>query len=71
MINFSFFSIGGRGVNLNYCDVEWLALERNRGHSFVFEVAPKYCISDSFVDYEGYSIFSLRFLPEIVDIMVI
>ena len=24
-------------------------------HSVVFEIAPKYCILDSFVDYEGYS----------------
>ena len=27
MINFSFFSISGRGIDLDYCDVEWLALE--------------------------------------------
>ena len=35
-----------------------------------FEVVPKYCISDSFVGYEGYSISSMGFLPT-VDIMVI
>ena len=28
------------------------ALEMNRYHSVVFEIASKYCISDSFVDYE-------------------
>ena len=28
----------------------------NRDHSVVFETASKYCISDSFVDYDGYSI---------------
>ena len=28
----------------------------NRDHSVIFEIAPKYYISDSFVDYEGYSI---------------
>ena len=31
----------------------------------------QYCISDSFVDYEGYSISSKGFLPTVVDIMVI
>ena len=29
------------------CDIEWFALETNRDHSVVFEIAPKYCISDS------------------------
>ena len=29
-------------------------------NSVVFEIAPKYCISDSFVDYESYSHFFLR-----------
>ena len=42
----------------------------NRDHSVVFEIAPKYCILDSFVDYEGYSIFSKGFLPIVVDLMV-
>ena len=40
-------------------------------HSVVFETASKYCISDSFVDHDGYSISSEGFLPVIVDIMVI
>ena len=34
-------------VNLDYCDIEWFALETNRDHSVVFEIASKYCISDS------------------------
>ena len=37
----------------------------------IFEAALKYCILDSFVDYEGYSIYSKEFLPTVVDIMVI
>ena len=37
----------------------------------IIEIAPKYFISDSFVDYEGYSISSKGFLPKVVDIMVI
>ena len=28
--NFSFFSITGWGVDLDYCDIEWFALEMNR-----------------------------------------
>ena len=43
----------------------------NRDHSVVFEIAPKYCILDSFVDHDGYSISSEGFLPTVVDIMVI
>ena len=69
--NFSFFSITGRGIGLDYCDTEWFALEMNRDNSVVFEIASKYCILDSFVDHDGYSISSEGFLPAVVDIMVI
>ena len=69
--NFSFFSITRWAIDLDYCDTEWFALEIKRDHSVVFETASKYCISDSFVDYDGYSISSKGFLPTVVDIMVI
>ena len=69
--NFSFFSVTGLAVDLDYCEIEWFALETNRDHSVVFEIASKYCISDSFVDHDGYSIFSKGFLPTLIDIMVI
>ena len=59
------------GIDLDYSDIEWFALETNRDHSVVFEMASKYCISDSFVDHDGYSISSEGFLPTVVDIMVI
>ena len=59
------------GIDLDYCDIECFALEMNKGHSVVFEIASKYCISDSFVDYDRYSISSKGFLPTIVNIMVI
>ena len=59
------------GNRLAFCDIEWFALEMNRDHSVIFEIASKYCISDSFVDYNGYSISSKGFLPTVVDIMVI
>ena len=45
-------------------------METIRDYSVVFEIASKYCISDSSVDYDGYSISSSGFLPTAVDIMV-
>ena len=36
--NFSFFSITGQGIDLDYRDIEWFALETNRGLSGVFEI---------------------------------
>ena len=65
--NFSFFSITDWGIDLDYRDIEWFALETNRDHSVIFEIASKHCI----VDYDGYSISSQGFLPTVVDIMVI
>ena len=40
-------------IDFNYHDIEWFALEMNKDHSVIFEIAPKYCIWGSFVDYEG------------------
>ena len=59
------------GHRLGLLCIEWFALETNRDHSVIFEIASKYCISDSFVDHDGYSISSEGFLPAVVDIMVI
>ena len=59
------------GHLLELLDIEWFALEMNRDHSVIFEIASKYCILDIFVDYDGYSISSKGFLPTVVDIMVI
>ena len=64
-------SITGQSIDLDYCDIEWFALEMNRDHSVIFKIESKYCISDSFVDYDGYSISSKGFLPTVVDIMAI
>ena len=66
-IQVQLFSITGWGLELDYRDIEWFALEMNRDHSVILEIASKYCISDSFVDHDGYSIFSKGFLPTIVD----
>ena len=59
------------GMDLDYHDIEWFALETNRGHSVIFEIASKYCISDSLVDHDGYSISSKGFLSTVVDTLVI
>ena len=32
LFSFSFFSITGWGIHLDYCDNEWFALEMNRNH---------------------------------------
>ena len=55
---------------LKYSSFKWFALEMNRDHSVIFEVASKFCISES-IDYVGYSISSKGFLPTVVDIMFI
>ena len=46
-------NVTGWGIDLDYCDIEWCALEMNRDHSVVFEIASKYCIRNSFVDHDG------------------
>ena len=69
--NLNFFSITGQGIDLGYCNIEWFSLDMNRDHSVAFEIASKYCILDSFADYDCYSISSKGFLPTVVDIMVI
>ena len=33
--NFNFFSVSGWGIDLDYCDIEWFALETNQDHSVV------------------------------------
>ena len=56
----------GWGIDLDYCDIEWFSLETNRDHSVIFEIASMYCISNSFVDHDGYSMSSEGFLPTVV-----
>ena len=69
-IQLQLLHITGWGIDLDYSDTEWFALETNRDHSLIFEIASKYCISDSFVDYEGYSISSKGFLHTVVYIII-
>ena len=63
---FSFFGVSGWGIDLDYCDVEWFALEMNQDHFVVFETASRYCILYCFVHYEGNSISFKGFLPTVV-----
>ena len=65
--NFILFCISAWGIDLDYSDIEWFALETNRDHFVVFETESKYCVSDSFVDYEGYSVSPKGFSPTVVD----
>ena len=67
-VQIQLLSFTGQGIDLDYCDTGWLALETD--HSVIFETASKYCILDSFVDYEGYSISFKGFFPTVVDIML-
>ena len=59
------------GIDLDYCDVEWFALEMNQDLSVIFEDLPKYCAVDSFIDRESYSTSSKAVFPTVVDIIVI
>ena len=43
-VQLQLLSVTGWGIDLDYCDIEWFALETNRDHSVVFEIASKYCI---------------------------
>ena len=68
--NVNLFSITGWGIGLDYLILSGLPWKQ-RDHFVVFETASKYCISDSFVDHDGYFISSKEFLPTVGDIMVI
>ena len=45
-VQLQLLQVTGWGTDLDYCDIEWFALEMNRDHSVVFEIASKYCILD-------------------------
>ena len=59
LLNFSFFSITDQGMILN--GLPWKRTEI----ILLFLIASKYCISDCFVDFDGYSISSKGFLPTV------
>ena len=49
-------NVTGWGIDVDYCDIEWFALETDRDHSVIFAIASKYCISNSL---ERETLFSL------------
>ena len=61
--NFSFFSITGQDIDFNTVILNGLPSKQTEIISVIFETASKYCILDSFVDYDGYSISPKGFLP--------
>ena len=69
-IHFSFFDISGWGIDLDYYDVAWFALEMNQDRSVIFEIAPKYWIQPLLLTMRPTPFFSKRFLPTVIDIIV-
>ena len=61
-VGVSYMAFTGWDIDLEYCDIERFALEMDRDHSVVFQIAPKYCILGFFIDYDGYFISSNVFL---------
>ena len=45
-INITVIQVYAPASNAEEVEVEWFALETNLHHSIIFEIAPKYCISD-------------------------
>ena len=59
----------GHRLGLLWC---WMVcLSKEPISSVIFDIAPRYCILDSFVDCESYFISSKGFFPTVVDKMVI
>ena len=70
-LNGNFFGVTGWGIGLDCHGIEWFALQTNRDHSVVLEMASTHSISESILDHDGYSISSKGFLPTVIDIMFI
>ena len=68
--NFSFFHITGWGIDLDYSDIEWLALETNRDHSVVLRLHPSTAFQTLLLTMMA-TPFLLKVLPTVVDIVVI
>ena len=60
----------GHGLEIQWC---WMVCHGSELRSFchLWDCTQVYCISDSFVDYESYSLSSKGFLPTVGDIMAI
>ena len=69
--SFSFFDISGWGIDLDYCDAEWFALETSQDNSVFFWDCTQILHFGLFCWLWGYFISSKGFLPTVVDTMVI
>ena len=65
---FNFFSFSGWGIDLDYYDIEWFALELIAIILSFLKLHPSTAFQ-TLVDYESYSISSKGSLPTVVDIM--
>ena len=70
IVNFSFFSVTGQDIDLDYHDIEWFAWKRTEIILSFLRLHPSTAFW-TLVDCDGYSISSKGFLPTVVDIMVI
>ena len=71
MFNFSFFSITGQGIDLDYHDIEWFALETNRDHSVVFVLHPDTTFWTVLLTMRANPFLLRDSCPTVVDMMVI
>ena len=69
--NFSFFSITVWGIDLDYCDIKWFALEMNRDHSVVLRLHPSTAFQTLLLTVMATPFLFKGFLPIVLDIMVI
>ena len=68
--NVIFFGICGTGIDLDYCDVEWFALDMNKD-TVIFEAAPSTAFQSLLLTMRATPFLSKGFFPTVVDIMVI
>ena len=59
------FGISGWSIDLDYCDIEWFALEMNRDHSVILEVHSDAAFFFTIIATPK------EFLSTVVDLMVI
>ena len=69
-VNFSFFSVTGWGISLDYRDIKWFAWKQTEMILSFLRLHPSTAFWTP-VDHDGYSVSSKGFLSTVVDIMVI
>ena len=69
-LNFSYFSVTGWGIGLDYCDIEWFAWKQTEIILSFLRLYSSTAFQTLVAD-DGDSISSKGLLPTVVDIMVI